>query len=163
MVSCINAILLLTPRILFAMSRDGLLPQWMTSVNSGGTPAPALFVGPLVVIALVLSGTFDTLIAIASFLCVAVYIWIRRPAPAQIEAPRACRPFRVWGYPWTVLGVLMVSAGFLIGSIVGDLIHSLFTLILVAASYPVYYVAAKKRAARRSAPEIPPLSEAGAD
>jgi len=163
-VSTINAILLLAPRILFAMGRDGLLPQWMTSVNSGGTPAPALFVGALVVITLVLSGSFDTLIAIASFLYVAVYIsGFIALLRLRAQRPELPRPFKVWAYPWTVLGVLLVSAGFLLASVIGDLMHSLFTLILVAASYPVYLLAVKKRSARHSAAAIRPLSEAEAD
>ena len=163
-VSCINAILMITPRILFAMSRDGLFPWWLTSVNSGGTPAPALFVGALVVIALILSGTFDALIAIASFMFVSVYIsGFVALFRLRVKRPELARPFKVWGYPWTVVGVLLVSVSFLIGSIVGDLIHSLFTLILVAASYPVYLLAVKNRAARGSAAEIPRLSQAEAE
>jgi basic amino acid/polyamine antiporter, APA family len=163
-VSTINAILLITPRILFAMGRDGLLPSLVTSVNSGGTPAPALFVCALVAIGLVLSGSFDALIAIAAFLYVAVYIsgFIALPR-LRVKRPGLARPFKMWGYPWTVVGVLLISVSFLIGSIVGDLIHSLFTLILVAASYPVYLLAVKNRAARNSAAEIPRLSEAEAE
>jgi basic amino acid/polyamine antiporter, APA family len=164
-VSTINAILLLAPRILFAMSRDGLLPQRMTSVNSGGTPAPALFVGALVVITLVLSGSFDTLIAIASFLFVAVYIsGFIALLRLRAQRPERPRPFKVWAYPGTVLGVLLVSLGFLLASVIGDLMHSLFTLILIAASYPVYLLAVKKKtSARHSAVDIRPLSEADAD
>lgn len=163
-VSTINAILLITPRILFAMGRDGLLPHWVTSVNSGGTPAPALFVCALVAIGLVLSGSFDALIAIAAFLYVAVYIsGFIALLRLRVKRPDVARPFKVWGYPWTVIGVLLVSVSFLIGSIVGDLIHSLFTLILVAASYPVYLLAVKNRAVRGSAAEIPRLSEAEAE
>jgi basic amino acid/polyamine antiporter, APA family len=163
-VSTINALLMITPRISFAMSRDGLLPQWMTSVNSGGTPARALLAGALVVIALVLSGSFDALIAIASFLFVTIYIsgfiallWLR------VRRPELPRPFKVWGYPWTVLGVLLVSAAFLVASVIGDLIHSLFTLILVAASYPIYLLAVKKKSAPKSEVDIPTLSGAEAD
>ena len=163
-VSTINALLMITPRILFAMSRDGLLPGSMNSVNSGGTPAGALLVGALVVTAMVLSGSFDALIAIASFLFVAIYIsgfiallWLR------VRRPELPRPFKVWGYPFTVWGVLFVSVGFLIGSVIGDLKHSLFTLILVAGSYPVYYFAVKKRTARSSAAHLPALSKAEAD
>ncbi len=154
-VSTINALLMITPRILFAISRDGLLPHWMTSVNSGGTPSGSLLVGALVVIGLVLSGSFDALIAIASFLFVTIYIsgfvaliWLRERRPAL------ARPFKMWGYPWTLWGVLVVSIGFLIGSVIGDLTHSLFTLILIAASYPVYWLAAKKRGARNSVAEL---------
>lgn len=163
-VSTINALLLITPRILFAMSRDGLLPQWMTSVNSGGTPAGALLAGVLIVIALVLSGSFDALIAIASFLFVAVYIsGFIALLRLRVQRPELSRPFKVWGYPWTVLGVLLVSAGFLVRSVIGDMMHSLFTLILVAASYPIYLLAVKKRSARNSDADIAILSDAEAD
>ena len=40
-VSTINATLLVTPRILFAMARDGFMPKWVTPVNRGGTPTVA--------------------------------------------------------------------------------------------------------------------------
>jgi APA family basic amino acid/polyamine antiporter len=163
-VSTINALLMITPRILFAMSRDRLLPQWMTAVNSGGTPTGALFVGALVVIALVLGGSFDALIAIASVLFVTIYIsgfvallWLR------VRQPDLSRPFKIWGYSWTVLGVLLVSAAFLVAAVVGDLTHSLFTVILVAASYPIYFIAVKKRTARKSDADIRTLSGAEAD
>ena len=163
-VSTINAILLVAPRILFAMGRDGLLPQWMTSVNSGGTPAPALLAGALIVVALVLSGTYEALIAIASFLYVVVYLsGFIALLRLRARQPQLARPFKVWGYPWTVLGVLLVSAGFLLASIIGDIRHSLFALILIAASYPVYLLAARNRAARNSVAGIPPLSESEAE
>ena len=156
-VSTINALLLITPRILFAMSRDGLLPRSMTSINSGGTPASALWVGAVVDICLILRGSFDSLVAIASFLFVAVYIsgfvalfWLR------LRQPVLPRPFKVWGYPWTVGGVLLVSSAFLIGCVIGDLIHSLFTLILITASYPVYLLLVKRRAARDSVANVAP-------
>ena len=59
---------------LFAISRDGLLPRWMASVNRGGTPAGSLLASAMISFGLVLSGSFEALIAIASFLFVAVYI-----------------------------------------------------------------------------------------
>lgn len=163
-VSTINALLMISPRILFSMSRDRLLPQWMTSVNSGGTPGRALLAGAVVVIGLVLSGSFDTLIAIASFLFVTIYIsgfiallWLR------VRRPELSRPFKVWGYPWTVFGVLLVSLGFLVASIIGDLMHSLFTLVLVAASYPIYLLAVKKSSARAPGTHILPLADVDVD
>jgi len=53
--STINAGLMLTPRILFSMARDGLLPQRVTTVNKGGTPAVALFICSFASVILVLS------------------------------------------------------------------------------------------------------------
>ena len=163
-VSTINALLLITPRILFAMGRDGLLPRGMASVNSGGTPSLALLIGALAVIALVLSGSFDTLIAIAAFLFVCTYI-SGFVALFRLRArhPGLTRPFKMWGHPWTTLGVLLASIGFLIASVISDIKHSLFTLVLIAISYPVYFFAVKNRAADSSAPGIPILEDVKAE
>jgi APA family basic amino acid/polyamine antiporter len=54
----------------------------------------------------------------------------------------------MWGYPWTTWGVLLASAVFLIASVISDLKHSLFTLGLIAISYPVYFFAVKRRTSR---------------
>jgi APA family basic amino acid/polyamine antiporter len=135
-ISSINAALMYIPRILFSMSRDGLLPPSITFVNRGGTPALALFLCAMVSIALVLSGSFDTLIAIGSILFVAVYLSgfaslfiLRRSEP---DLPR---PYKAWWYPWSTVLVLLASAGFLLGSVIGDLKHSLLTAILILLSY----------------------------
>jgi basic amino acid/polyamine antiporter, APA family len=140
-ISTINALLLVTPRILFGMSRDGLLPRRVASVNQGGTPTTALFLGALAAMALVVSGSFEKLSAIASFLFVTVYLsGFCALFVLRVREPNLPRPFKLWGYPWTNLGVLLVSAIFLVASIVADLKHALFTLILLALSYPIYRV-----------------------
>jgi len=124
----------------------------------------ALLIGALASIALVLSGSFETLIAIASFLFVAVYIsGLVALFVLRAQRPELARPFKVWGYPWTTLGVLLASAGFLIASVISDIQHSLFTLVLIAISYPVYFFAVKNRAALNSEPVIPILKEAKAE
>jgi len=138
-VSTINAILLMMPRILFAMSRDGLLPRRVASVNLGGTPTAALLLGTLAGIALILSGGFETLIAMSSVLFVVVYLsGFCALFALRIREPNLSRPFKLWGYPWTNLGVLLVSAAFLVATVVGDLKDALFTLSLLALSYPAY-------------------------
>jgi basic amino acid/polyamine antiporter, APA family len=145
-VGTINALVMVAPRILFALGRDGLFPRAMASVNSGGTPATALLVDAALIIALVLSGSFDTLIAIASFIMVVAYIsGFLALFRLRKKYPELPRPFKVWGYPWTVLGVLLASAGFLVASVIGDLKHSFFTLLLIAVSYPIYALAVKKK------------------
>jgi len=139
-VSTINAIVLTTPRILFAVGRDGLMPAWLTSVNRGGTPSAALFTGTAVSAVLVISGTFDTLIGIASILFVMVYLsgFISLFVLRRRE-PQLSRPFKAWFYPWGNLLVLLASAGFLVGAVVADLKDALFTLIFVALTVPAYF------------------------
>ena len=134
--SSMNALLMLLPRILFAMGRDRLLPRAVTGVNRGGTPAVALFLSCFAGILLVLSGTYDSLIAVASILFVAIYLsCFLSLLVLRRREPQLARPYRVWWYPWTTLLVIFVSAAFLLVSVVGDLRHSLFTVILILLSY----------------------------
>jgi APA family basic amino acid/polyamine antiporter len=134
------------PRILFGMSRDGLLPRGVASVNRGGTPTTALLLATLAAIALVLSGSFEKLVAISAILFVAIYLsGFTALFVLRVREPNLPRPFKAWGYPWTSLAVLLVSFAFLVASIVGDFKDALFTLVLVALSYPLYVLLVKRR------------------
>ncbi len=138
-ISTINATVLSSPRILFAMGRDGLMPSWVTAVNGGGTPMMALLVGTVVAGILVLSGSFDTLIAIAAILFVVVYLsgfislFLLRAREPQLN-----RPFKAWIYPWGNLLVLLASAAFLVGAVIADLRDALFTVMFIALTIPAY-------------------------
>ena len=59
--------LLVRPRVLFALARDGFAPRWLTHVNRGGTPALAMLAHAGLVLALVLTGTFRDLLALLAF------------------------------------------------------------------------------------------------
>jgi basic amino acid/polyamine antiporter, APA family len=142
----INALILMMPRILFGMSRDGLLPRAVASVNRGGTPSAALLLATIAGIALILSGSFEKLVAISAILFVAVYLsGFCALFVLRVREPGLPRPFKLWGYPWTNLAVLVISLAFLVASIIGDLKDALFTLVLLALSYPAYVLLVKRR------------------
>jgi APA family basic amino acid/polyamine antiporter len=135
-ISCINATLLVAPRILFGMARDGLLPRTLAGTNHGGTPAWALGLGVAVSFVLILSGTLETLIAIDSVLIVAVYVFgFSSLLMLRRREPRLPRPYKAWWYPWSTLFALVVSVVFLFAAVIGDLRHSLFTVTVVLLSY----------------------------
>jgi APA family basic amino acid/polyamine antiporter len=158
--SGMNACILISSRVPFAMGRDGLLPRRMAAVNAGGTPSMGLLVCALVSIGLVLSGTFETLIAIASFLYVSVYLsGFLSLFRLRARRPDLPRPFRAWGYPWSTAGVLLVSAGFLVGCVIGDIRHSLFTLVLLVATWPIYVLGVRKPSGSPSAADSFPISQ----
>jgi APA family basic amino acid/polyamine antiporter len=138
-ISTINASLMITPRVLFAMARDGLMPGWVTSINSGGTPSGALLLCTAASIGLVLSGSFETLVAMAAILFVAVYLsGFLSLFVLRVSQPDLPRPFKMWGYPWTNLAICLGTGAFLVASIVADLKHALFTVVVVALTYPLY-------------------------
>jgi basic amino acid/polyamine antiporter, APA family len=139
--STINANFLATPRILFAMARDGMMPPWISSVNAGGTPTSALLLEAFVATALVLSGSFETLIAIAAILFVAVYLsGFTALFVLRIRQPELARPFKLWGYPWSNLGICLASVAFLVASVFADVKDALFTLIFIALTGPIYFL-----------------------
>jgi basic amino acid/polyamine antiporter, APA family len=140
----INAVLMIASRTLWAMSDDRLLPRFVSNVNTGGTPHFSLAASAVAVIALVLSGTFETVIALSAFFYVAQYaatfaslFVLRRREP---DTPR---PYRAWGYPWIPGLVLFGALAFIAGNLIGDRANSIRALVVIAASYPLYLLSKK--------------------
>ncbi len=141
----INSVLMLTPRILYAMSRDNLFHHAGTKVNDGGTPTTALLLSSAAALFFVFSGTFNFLLSIATFLWVINYscgfasIFILRK-----KEPDLPRPYKVWGYPYTTAIMLVGSLAFLIGDAISDAKTGAYALCLLALTFPVYYIIRKR-------------------
>lgn len=139
LLSAANAILLIASRMPFALSRDGLLWRGFASVSLSGTPRPSLLASAVATTLLLISGTFNSILALAAFFYVVCYtasfisvFVLRRREP---DTPR---PYKAFGYPW-VTGFLVVgSLAFLVSNVVSDTRNSLVELALLVASYPVF-------------------------
>ena len=138
----------MAPRVLFAMSRDGLFWRGAREVNRGGTPDIALLISSMLAVAFIATGTFETVIAILSFFFVANYtlsfvtLFVLRR-----REPQADRPYRAWGHPFTTGLALAASAVFLIGAAASDRKSSLYAMGLLVLSFPVYWLIRRKTAA----------------
>jgi APA family basic amino acid/polyamine antiporter len=140
MLSAINALHLMATRVVFAMSRDGLFTRKAAAVNEGGTPTVSLLLSAAVALLFIIFGQrFDRVIKVLAFFFVANYILsfislfvLRRREP---DKPR---PYRAWGYPFTTALALLGSLLFLAGAIWADTSNSLYALLLLAVSYPVF-------------------------
>lgn len=142
----INANTLFAARIPLAMSRDGLMPKRVDQVNTGGTPVIAHATSVLITLAFVLSGTFNTVLALAAFFFVANYtISFTSIFVLRRTEPDTPRPFRVPGFPVTTGIVLLGSVAFLVGSVISDRSNSLISLALLAVSYPTYRLIVRYR------------------
>ena len=129
----LNAIMMIGTRILFAMGRDGLLWSRTATVNAGGTPGVATLVTTAVAIVLIVSGTFQRLVAMASFFLAANYsVCCLALVVLRRREPELVRPFRAWGYPWSAGIVLAGAAVFLIGVLAGDTVNGVAALALLA-------------------------------
>jgi basic amino acid/polyamine antiporter, APA family len=139
LVSGINAYQLMASRIPMAMCRDGLLPQVCGRVNAGGTPTAGLLLSTAAAALFIASGSFQRVMALMAFFFVANYVMafaavfvLRRREPATP------RPYRAWGHPFTTGAALAASLLFLAGAVAGDTRNSLYALLVLAASYPMY-------------------------
>lgn len=140
MLAGINAYHLMATRVLFAVSRDGLFTHYAARVNPGGTPAVALGASAAVSVLFILGlDTFQKLIAVMSFFFVVNYtLSLTSLFVLRRREPQTPRPYRAWGHPWTTGAALVASVAFLAGAVASDTENSLWTLALLAASYPVY-------------------------
>lgn len=142
LLSIINAVVLQTPRTLFAMSRDGLFSTKGATVNDGGTPTFALALTILLAMILAASGTFESLLAITAFMGVtvdcSVYLALFILRKKEPDLPR---PFKARGYPFVPFFILFVSVLLLIGYVVGNTTNSFIALSAMALSYPAYLIA----------------------
>ncbi len=142
MMAAINAYQLMTCRIPYSMSVDGLFPHFAGRVNAGGTPDISLLLSTAIALAFVLSGGLGRVVAVLAFFFVVNYVfdlaaifYLRRRDP---DAPR---PYRAWGYPWTTGFALFAYGAFLIGACFTDTRNSVYALALLAASYPAFLAA----------------------
>lgn len=140
MLSAINALHLMATRVIFAMSRDGLFTERAAVVNVGGTPTVSLFLSAAVAVLFILFGqTFERVIIICAFFFVANYILsFISLFVLRFREPDKPRPYRAWGYPVTPGLALVGSVLFLAGAVYADRTNSLYALLLLAASYPVF-------------------------
>jgi len=142
MLSGINALHLMATRVIFGMSRDGLFTTKAAVVNDGGTPSVALWLSALVAVLFIIFGqTAGQVITIVSFFFVANYVLsFISLFVLRWREPEKPRPYRAWGYPWTTGLALIGSVLFLAGAVAGDTWNSVYALLLLAVSYPVFLV-----------------------
>jgi APA family basic amino acid/polyamine antiporter len=133
----INAQLMTMPRILLAMSRDGLFPRQATRINAGGTPTVALGLSLLVVFAFLLSGSFTAVLALDAILIVTLYaITFATLFALRWREPDAPRPFRARGYPFIPALALLVALALIAAMSASDWRSALLVFALLLASWP---------------------------
>ena len=143
----INASFLFTPRVMFALSRDGLFFRSGAIVNTGGTPTTALLITALAAIILAGLGSFDKLFAFTALFSVLVDVAAFGTNCFAVEGAELPRPFRARGYP-VLPAIVFVGAGmlliaFLVRSVENSLYAAVGMSLGIAISYPVYRLVKK--------------------
>jgi APA family basic amino acid/polyamine antiporter len=144
--SVLNVCVLLAPRVLYGMGRDGLFMSSGTYVTRGGVPLLGTWLSAAGAIVVANVGGFDTLYTATAFLnacdyllCGAALFALRRWEPALR------RPYRAFGYPWIPAVALVAAAVLLVVFILGNTRPSLLAVAVVAVTYPVFRLVRRRR------------------
>jgi len=150
-----NAIIMATARVYFSMARMNVFPRFIGTVHPRfHTPGASLLVQGAWSVALLFSGTFDTLTDTLIFVT-----WIFYAAGAygvfvmRRKLPAAPRAYRVPGYPivpWLFILFALTFLGFTVYNDIQTyreavaagqpaLINSLFGVVLVLIGAPIYF------------------------
>lgn len=145
LLSAVSSNVLMAPRVVYAMAKDGLFWRGATEVNKGGTPDVALLVSSLLAAAFIVTGTFETVVAKLAFFFVANYaLSFTALFVLRRREPDAPRPYRAWGHPFTTGLALVLSVVFLIGAAVSDIENSAWSIGLLVLSVPVYFLSKRR-------------------
>ena len=139
-VGTLNGCFLTSPRVYFAQARDGLFFRKFGEVHPKyQTPGFAILAQALWSGVLVISGSYDTLVDYAMFATWLFYgLMVSGVIVLCRTRPDLPRPYRMWGYPFTPLLFLAVTAWFLVNTIVSRPVPALAGLALIVAGIPVY-------------------------
>ena len=146
----VSAMVLVGPRVYFAMARDGLFFKAATRVHPRfRTPVVAIVAQSVWSGLLVLSGTFGQLVEYTGFavvlfagIAVLALFVLRWKRPADV------RPFSAWGYPVAPLFFVVASLLIVVNAIRESPGPSGAGLLIIGAGIPLYLVMRARRPVR---------------
>jgi len=135
-----NQNMLCSPRVYFAMARDGMFFKRIAECHPKFlTPHVAIVAITLWSILLTLTGTFKQLFTYVIFgewiffgLTVFAVIVLRRKRP-DLE-----RPYKTWGYPVTPILFVLAAVYVAVGSLLGSFRNAMFGLGIICMGIPAY-------------------------
>ncbi len=138
----VNGCILTAARLPFAQARDGLFFARFGTVHPRfQTPGTAIVWGGVWTAILVLTGSYETLY---SYSILAAWVFYTMSVGAVFilrrKLPDADRPYRMWGYPYTLWFFVAVSIWFMVNACVTDPWPSLMAFAIVATGVLAYRI-----------------------
>jgi basic amino acid/polyamine antiporter, APA family len=153
----INANIMATARVTYAMGKDKIFAPWTGKDHPRfQTPGNALWLHGAWTAILIISGSFDmladmfTFVSWIAYLMGAVGIFILRR-----KMPDAPRPYRVWGYPLVPVLFIAFASFYVVSTVMNDInnyttgkapvVNSVLGLAIAALGIPLYAYFNKKK------------------
>jgi len=138
---CNNGMILASPRVYYAMARDGLFFKGAARLNSKGVPGFAILLQGVWACLLCLSGTYSNLLDYVIFAVLLFFILtIGAVFLLRIKKPEAERPYKSFGYPVIPAIYLLVTSLICIILLLYKPNYTFPGLVIVILGIPVYYL-----------------------
>jgi APA family basic amino acid/polyamine antiporter len=110
LVSAISSMVWAGPRVTQVMGEDFRLLRFLSVKNANGVPHLSLLFQYVLVVALVLTSTFESIVNyIGIVLSLSAFLTVTGMFVLRVTQPRLPRPYRTWGYPATPMIFLLVT------------------------------------------------------
>lgn len=141
-VGAVNGCILTSARLPFAQARDRLFFSRFGKVHPRfHTPSAAIVLGGVWTAVLILTGSYDTLY---SYSIVAAWIFYTLSVLAVFvlrrKQPNRERPYRMWGYPYTMWLFVGVSSWFVVDEFLAQPWPSLMAFAIIVTGALTYWI-----------------------
>ena len=134
-------------RIPYALSKDRLMPNFLSRLSVNNVPVSAVIFQGFLAIILALSGSFDTLTNYVVFGSWIFYGLVTSTIFAyRRKHPDMNRPYKAWGYPVVPVIFLLVTLWLLVNTIITEPTQSFIGIGLIILGLPVYYYFSSRKA-----------------
>jgi APA family basic amino acid/polyamine antiporter len=145
---CDNGLILAGARVYYSMAQDRLFFRRAGRLNRKAVPGWALWAQCVVACVLCLSGKYNDLLVMISFVAVLFYaltvlgIFILRRRQPGME-----RPYKAFGYPVLPFIYIILAIVFCVALIIQEPEYSIYAAIIVLLGIPLYYIALSRKKA----------------
>jgi amino acid transporter len=137
---CVNGLVLMGPRLYYAMAQDKLFFQSVGQLNERGVPAWGLTLQGLWSIVLIFSGTYNDLLDYIIFAALLFYVLtVAGLFVLRRKQPHADRPYRAIGYPVVPALYVTLCALIMLDLLVVKPVYSWPSFLIVLTGIPVFY------------------------
>ena len=140
LLSAVSSMLMIGPRVYYAMARDQLFFKVFQNINrTHHVPSSAIALQGTIAIILVLTSTFYTLLIYVGFiLAIFSSLTVVGMMLLRSKDPDRARPYKTWGYPLTPILFVIGNVWIVIFSIRDNLTAFVWGVITVAVGWIIY-------------------------
>jgi APA family basic amino acid/polyamine antiporter len=139
--STVSVMIFVGPRIVQVMGEDYPLLRKLSFRSASGIPVYAILVQSAITLAYIYTATFQQVLLYAGFtLNLITAVTVSGVFVLRRREPNMERPYRTWGYPWTPILFLLLSAWSLTFMLIDRPQESLAGLLTLSAGLVIYFL-----------------------